>query len=193
MVFSSCFACGERPRRASLTRTRTSFNPSLLYGERRGLVIPAVRWIFVSILVPRTGNDMFDKTFLCNKVSFNPRPSYGERRVRDLLRNPDILFQPTSLVRGTTQLMYEYRAGSGVSTHVPRTGNDVCSQNCHHPMGRFNPRPSYGERREPRSHHGRANSFNPRPSYGERPDIAQDPFCEGGFNPRPSYGERPAT
>ena len=106
--------------------------------------------------------------------------------------------------------------GTGISTHVPRTGHDsrisftmrTCSifqSTCpvrgttrHHIFGganrkNFNPRAPYGARplHHCTTHYGRIH-FNPRAPYGARPPKRARSWGRSWyFNPRAPYGARP--
>ncbi|MDD6394723.1 MAG: hypothetical protein PUB37_00835, partial [Firmicutes bacterium] len=56
----------------------------------------------VSIHVPHTRDDFIAENFEATSEGFNPRPSHEGRLSRLLLQPTTLLFQSTSLTRGTT-------------------------------------------------------------------------------------------
>ena len=83
---------------------------------------------------------------------FNPRPSHEGRQIADAQKEIKVLFQSTSLTRGTTR-----RSGASRKS----TAN-------------FNPRPSHEGRPRTCSVSYRPGNFNPRPSHEGRQTLYKD-------------------
>ena len=57
---------------------------------------------------------------------FNPRSPHGERRMRHMLADNKVLFQPTLPARGATLPVRRFQHHRReISTHAPRTGSDA--------------------------------------------------------------------
>ena len=102
-----------------------------------------------------------------------------------------ISFQPTSPVRGTTAPMNVITGAVGISTHVPRAGDDGRVR-LDMPAGmNFNPRPPCGGRRRRRRRSLQKSRFQPTSPVRGTTAIGPKRIDERiDFNPRPPCGGR---
>ena len=102
-----------------------------------------------------------------------------------------MIFLPTSPVWGTTCPEKQHDLEGGISTHVPRMGDDCSTPSSALAATHFYPRPPYGGRPREQKHRTPPTNFYPRPPYGGRPQPPRRQHRRrGDFYPRPPYGGR---
>ena len=192
----------------------TNFNPRSPHGERRAAYVTTQQAIRISTHAPRTGSDVLHRQNLHGLRQFQPTlPARGATRNAVAKREP-LLFQPTLPARGATVPPRVAAAGSGISTHAPRTGSDFLPPPSSPARAIFQPTlPARGATLNPVDSHKSFYDFNPRSPHGERrracrsgwacPSISTHAPRTGSddlvhlvnaslddFNPRSPHGER---
>ena len=96
---------------------------SLLRGTTPPPIIPKYT-SYISIHVPLTRDDYMSICKNLLPVDFNPRPSYEGRHFHQIFPFNNLIFQSTSLLRGTTLLTASFKDSPWISIHVPLTRDD---------------------------------------------------------------------
>ena len=109
---------------SSSATAATSFQPTSPVRETTRLSGNAFPRPSISTHVPRAGDDASPPFLFHSRPYFNPRPPCGRRRIERGFPQDRKLFQPTSPVRETTQPKQAAKVAVGISTHVPRAGDD---------------------------------------------------------------------
>ena len=163
-------ARGTTPMRRAGSHSETRFQPTSPARGTTAYVRAGIALDGISTHVPREGDDVKGNPFPFLAAGFQPTsPARGTTFARQAFRLELFQFQPTSPARGTTLCATARYIPSGISTHVPREGDDSGSYTLLSCRAAFQPTsPARGTTLPRGSNYSDRQYFNPRPPRGGR-------------------------